>query len=88
METMSLKLEKGFFQDIQRIMKEHRYTTKTEFIREAIRDKIIDLEKQEALQRLEKMYGAGAKKGRNITDVDIHRAGEQVFKDLARKRRN
>lgn len=85
MDAISLKLDEDFSKDMEKIMKKHRYTTKTEFIREAIRDKIVDLEKQEALLRLEKVYGAGAKKGRTITDEDIHRAGEEAVRELAKK---
>ena len=47
MENISLKLEKGFLNMIEKIMKKHNYMTKTEFIREAIRDKIKKLEEQE-----------------------------------------
>lgn len=85
MDAISLKLDESFSKDIEKTMKKHRYTTKTEFIREAIRDKIEDLEKQEALLRLEKAYGAGRKKGRTITDEDIHRAGEEAIQELAKK---
>jgi len=45
-----LKQEDSFLKDIETSMRRHRYTTKTEFIREAIRDKIRDLEKEEALK--------------------------------------
>jgi Arc/MetJ-type ribon-helix-helix transcriptional regulator len=85
MESVSLKLEDTFSQDIERTIKKHRYTTKTEFIREAIRDKIRDLEKEEALLRLERAYGAGAKKGRRITDETLHRAGEDAVREIAKK---
>ena len=44
MEAVSLKLEDTFLRDIEKTMKKFRYTTKTEFIRESIRDKINDLE--------------------------------------------
>jgi len=47
MKSVSLKLEKEFLQNIEKAMKKHNYSTKTEFIREAIRDKIRDLETQE-----------------------------------------
>lgn len=47
METISLKLEKAFLAEIEKVMKKHNYTTKTEFIREAIRDKLKELEKRE-----------------------------------------
>lgn len=44
MENISLKLEKEFLKELERVMKKHNYMTKTEFIREAIRDKIKRLE--------------------------------------------
>lgn len=84
METVSVRFEEDFVQDMEQVMKENRYTTKTEFIREAIRDKINQLEKREALLRLEQAYGAGAQKSRKITDEDIHRAGEEAVKELAK----
>ena len=84
METISVRFEEDFVQDIEEVMKQNRYATKTEFIREAIRDKINHLEKQKALLRLEQAYGTGAKKGRKITDKDIHKAGEEAVKDLAK----
>lgn len=85
METVSIRLEESFAQDLEKAMKENRYATKTEFIREAVRDKINDLEKQKAHLRLELAYGAGAKKGRKITDEDIHKAREEAMKEIARK---
>lgn len=79
MKAISLKLESKFLHDIEKVMKKNRYTTKTEFIREAIRDKIKDLEKEEALMRLEKVYGASKRK---TTDEELHRAGEKAFEEL------
>jgi Arc/MetJ-type ribon-helix-helix transcriptional regulator len=49
METISLKIEPKFLSAIQRIMKKHNYVTKTEFIRESLRDKIKILEEKEIL---------------------------------------
>lgn len=82
MEAVSLKLEDTFLRDIERTMRRHRYTTKTEFIREAIRDKIIDLEKEEALLRARKLYGASKRK---TTDEQLHKAGEKAFKELEKE---
>lgn len=82
MEAVSLKLEDTFLQDIEKTMKRHRYTTKTEFIREAIRDKMRDLEKEEALMRLEKAYGASKKK---TTQAQLEKAKEKAFEDVARR---
>lgn len=82
MESVSLKLENEFLNLIERTMKKHNYSTKTEFIREAIRDKIDELEKKEALARLQKMYGASKRK---TTDEELHRAGEKAFEELERQ---
>ncbi|MCX6749773.1 MAG: ribbon-helix-helix domain-containing protein [Candidatus Pacearchaeota archaeon] len=54
MESISLKLEKAFLQNIEKAMKKYNYSTKTEFIREAIRDKIKDLEEDEKEEDNEK----------------------------------
>lgn len=82
MEAVSLKLEDEFLKDMEKIMKRHRYTTKTEFIREAIRDKIKDLEKEELLLRAKMLYGVSKRK---TTDEDVHKAGEKAFKELERE---
>ena len=50
MESVSLKMEPYFLNAIERIMKKHNYMTKTEFIREAIRDKIKKLEEREIVE--------------------------------------
>jgi metal-responsive CopG/Arc/MetJ family transcriptional regulator len=50
METVSLKLEENFLVAIQKVMKKYNYMTKTEFIRESIRDKIKKLEEKEIIE--------------------------------------
>jgi len=50
MENISLKLERNFLQAIEKVMKKHNYMTKTEFVREAIRDKIRKLEEREIVK--------------------------------------
>lgn len=82
MEAVSLKLEDSFLEDIEETMKKHRYTTKTEFIREAIRDKIRELEKEEALLRIKKLYGSSKRK---TSDEQIHKAGEKAFRELEKE---
>ena len=79
MEAISLKLEDSFLEDIEDVMKKHRYTTKTEFIREAIRDKIKELEKEDLLLKARKLYGASKRK---TSDEDLHKAREKAFREL------
>lgn len=55
MESVSLKIEGNFLQAINEVMKKHHYMTKTEFIRESIRDKIKKLEEKEIVEDREMM---------------------------------
>ena len=82
METVSIKLEDGFAKNVEKTMKKHNYTTKTEFIREAIRDKIKELETQEALKRVDRLYGASRIK---TTDRQLHAARERAFEELEKE---
>ncbi len=51
METITLRVDQDFAKEIERTMHPY-YSTKTEFIREAIRDKIRSIRKEEnALRR-------------------------------------
>jgi len=50
MENISLKIEGNFLKAIEAIMRKHNYITKTEFIREAIRDKMRRLEEKEIIE--------------------------------------
>ena len=58
METISLKMEKELLKDIDSSLKNHRYSTRTEFIRDAIRAKLSDLEKEEVIKRLTEFKGS------------------------------
>ena len=69
MESISLKLEGNFLRDIERIMRKHRYSTKTEFIREAIRDKINGIEKQETLKKIAEVVKEFGKKGPSYYNI-------------------
>jgi len=55
MKNISLKIEENFLRAIEAIMKKHNYVTKTEFIRESIRDKIRRLEEKEILEDMDLM---------------------------------
>ncbi len=55
MENVSLKIEENFMNAINKVMKKHNYMTKTEFIREAIRDKIRKLEEKEIIEDVDMM---------------------------------
>jgi metal-responsive CopG/Arc/MetJ family transcriptional regulator len=82
METISLKMEHKLLAEIDNKLQAHRYSTRTEFIRDAIRDKLSILEKEEVLKRIAKLHGSSK---RRTTDEELHGAGEKAFEMLERK---
>jgi Arc/MetJ-type ribon-helix-helix transcriptional regulator len=82
MEIVSVKFESNLLHDIEKTMKKYRYATKAEFIREAIRQKIKALEKDEALARVRRLYGASKRK---TTDKELRKAREEVFEELEKE---
>lgn len=75
LETISLKMEKAILQEIDRKLPSYRYSTRTEFIRDAIRSKLSELEKGELLKAVDKLYGASKRK---TTDRQLHEAREKI----------
>lgn len=65
MESVCLKMEDSLLKEIDSTLSNNGYSTRTEFIRDAIRDKLRELEKDEALKRLKKFFGASEKKTRD-----------------------
>lgn len=83
MEPVTIRFEDNFVKDIEKTMKKYRYATISEFVREAIRERIKDLEKEEALARVRKLYGASKRK---TTDEELHKAGERAIEELKKER--
>lgn len=56
MESITIKVEEKLAQEIDKAMQPD-YSTKTEFIREAIRDKIKIIRNEKAIDELKKYFG-------------------------------
>lgn len=82
MEPITVKFEENFMILVNRLMKKYHYATKAEFIREAVREKILELEKKERLDRVMALAGSSKRK---TTDKQLHEAGERAFEILERK---
>ncbi len=76
MEMISLKLEDELLKEIDQKLAYNRYSTRTEFIRDAIREKLSDLEKTEILKQLSNLKGSSKKK---TSEDDLHKAREKIF---------
>jgi metal-responsive CopG/Arc/MetJ family transcriptional regulator len=82
MEQVCIRLEGDFLNAIERIMKRHRYSTKTEFIREAVREKLKELEREDLIKNASRLFGSSKHKTR---DEELHKAGEKAFEQLEKK---
>ncbi|VVB81332.1 Putative nickel-responsive regulator [uncultured archaeon] len=78
METICIKVEGDLLNRVNQSMKKSGYSTKTEFIREAIREKLEDNEKEALIKEFLKFRG----KGRSTTDEERRKTREKVSKEL------
>lgn len=77
-----MKLDGALLGEIDRKLSHYRYSTRTEFIRDAIRSKLTELEKRELLKEIDRLYGASKRK---TTDEQLHEAGEKAFKEIEKR---
>lgn len=93
METLSLKLDKSLAKQLEKDVKEFKYSTKTELVREALREKmsVLDKErrKEKAWQALFAARGSLKGKGKTKTDEEFYRwrreNGKELMKEYARE---
>ncbi|MFA4906799.1 MAG: hypothetical protein WC602_00825 [archaeon] len=95
MEHLSIKLEGAIAKQIEKDMKEFNYSTKTEFVRESIRDKLKQLaeerEKKKGWQALYAARGIFKGRGKARTDEEFRKLREeagQEFIEMLEKRFN
>ena len=81
MESITIKVEKAFSKEIEKAMKPN-YSTKTEFIREAIRDKIQRLRTEQTLAEVKRLFGSGKTK---TTDEELRKIREEVGREYAKR---
>jgi len=89
MESICIRLDSALAEQIEKDMKEFKYSTKTEFIREAIRDKLNENRKERAMSALLSARGILKGQGRAKTDEEWRRlkeeAGDEFFKQFEEK---
>lgn len=82
MESVTIKLQEETSKEMEKLAKRFHYSTKTDFIREAIRDKIKQLEYEEFVKKLEKYKGAAKVK---ISDEEYERVREEIGRKYTKK---
>jgi metal-responsive CopG/Arc/MetJ family transcriptional regulator len=74
-------MDNTLLKDIDGSLKNNRYSTRTEFIRDAIRKRLSDLEKEEVIRKLAEFKGALKGKAR----MSEKKAGDIAFRKIAKK---
>jgi Arc/MetJ-type ribon-helix-helix transcriptional regulator len=79
MEGITIRFQEDILKKIDESIIEHNFNSRTEFIREAVRDKLLDLNKDELIEEFLKLRGK--LKGRTPLSED-RKIKEQVSKEL------
>ena len=78
-EMITLKLEHQFLEDIDALVENEGYQSRTEFIRTAVREKVDKVKLKEAISELAHLKGKSRKK---ITPAEYERVRRQAFEAL------
>jgi len=82
-ELVTFKLEKDFINEIDSISKKSGFSSRTDFIRNALREKVDDIKLKESLIRLGRLKGKSKK---TTSDEEIHEIREKALNDLIKKK--
>ena len=83
MEAISLKLDQTMLQNIDHTLKKNNYSTRTEFIRDAIRIKLGDLKREKLIEEFMKFRGKAKEK---TTYEENRKTRDKVFLEMAREK--
>ncbi|MBI2574674.1 ribbon-helix-helix protein, CopG family [Candidatus Woesearchaeota archaeon] len=82
METVTFKLQEDVIRKVDAVLKPLHFSNRTEFIRESIREKLNEIERDSVLQQLLAFKGAAKSK---ISDKELHRIRGRIAGEYARK---
>jgi len=83
-EMITLKLDSAFLKDIDSVVDKGSYHNRTEFIRNALREKVDEAKIREAMISISHLRGASKRKT-PITDEDLEKIREEAFERLGTK---
>ena len=86
MDVVSVKFKEEILKKIDSSIIEHNFNSRTEFIREAVRDKLERLNTEELLSEFMKFRGKAKKKTTYEEDSILReKVGDKLFKELEEK---
>ena len=78
MDSITIRLDEALSQKLEQNLKPY-YSTKTEFIREAIRDKLKQIETEEIIRQLKRLQGSVSVNDIKILTTQERRALAEEF---------
>ncbi len=79
MESVTVKFQEEVLGRVDAAIAEHNFNSRTEFIREAVRDKLSNLSREELAREFLKFMGKAKKK---TTDEEREKIREEAGKEL------
>ena len=80
-----MRLDSALARQIEKDMKEFKYSTKTEFIREAVRNKLKENERERGWKALFAARGILKGKGKAKTDEEFYKLREEAGEEFIEK---
>ena len=82
MEVVTVKFQEDILQKIDKSIIEHNFNSRTEFIREAVRDKLTELDKRDLIKEFMAFRGKAKVK---TTDEENRKTKEIVSEELLKE---
>ncbi len=79
---ITLKLEESFLKKIDAVVEKENYQNRTEFIRNALREKLEDVKVKEAMLEIAHLKGTAKKK---ISEEEYEKVRQQVFNEFDKR---
>ncbi|MCF7871641.1 ribbon-helix-helix domain-containing protein [Candidatus Woesearchaeota archaeon] len=82
MDVLTVKFQPNIMKKIDKAIKQNNYNSKTEFIRDAVRNKLEEIEREIALKKFMELQGRA---GKITTDEENEKTRELVGKQILAK---
>lgn len=89
MEGITIRFQEDVLKKIDQSITEHNFNSRTEFIREAVRDKLANLTREQAIEKFLALRGTAKIKTRPEDDEKLKwEVSKEFFAELERRRLN
>jgi len=78
-QMITVKLDDGFLEDVDQVVKNKGYQNRTEFIRNALREKVDKVKMEEAILELSHLKGSAKKR---ISAKEYETVRKRAFEEL------